>query len=211
MIDPAELPVENQKMLFVLIALIVFVFLVMGSIAFLICVLLPPTRRYALSAALWFAVCGPCSACFVVIAGLGLAGGALVMKAGKMQWTDSPRLLGTLGWSYLVVGALVTIGAATGAAWLHQWLIHRFTFALFRIYVTAVSAGIGSVLGWWLGWWMTAKGVNHLGVLWWALGMLIFIQGFGVAAYKNARRLRGKAPTGFTWISPEEFAGSDNP
>jgi hypothetical protein len=40
--------------------------------------------------------------------------------------------------------------------------------------------------------------------------MLLFITGFGAAAYKNAGGLRGKAPTGFTWISPEEFAGPDN-
>ena len=100
--------------------------------------------------------------------------------------------------SYLVVGALVTAGAATGTTWLHQWLIHRFTFALVRIYVTAVSAGIGSVFGWWLGWSITAKGVNHLGVLWWALGMLIFIPGFGVAAYRTRvdfeERLRRDSP-----------------
>ena len=144
-------------MLFVLLALIVFVFLVIGSIAFLVCVLLPPTRRFALSAALWFAVWGPCSVGLMVLAGLGLAGGALAMKAANMHWTDAPRMLGALGWSYMIVGTLITIGVATGAAWLHQWLIHRFTFALFRIYVTAISAGIGSVFGWWLGWWIMAQ------------------------------------------------------
>jgi hypothetical protein len=39
--------------------------------------------------------------------------------------------------------------------------------------------------------------------------MLILILGFGIAAYKGARGLRGEAPTNFTWITPEEFAGSD--
>ncbi len=198
-------------MLFVLLALIVFVFLVIGSIAFLVCVLLPPTRRFALSAALWFAVWGPCSVGLMVLAGLGLAGGALAMKAANMHWTDAPRMLGALGWSYMIVGTLITIGVATGAAWLHQWLIHRFTFALFRLYVTAISAGIGSVFGWVLGWWVMTKKIDHQEVWWWTLAMLFFIAGFGVAAYKNARALRGEAPTGFTWISAEEFAGSDIP
>lgn len=197
-------------MLFIVFALIIFAFLLVGSIAFLVCVLLPPTRRYALSAALWFAVWGPCSVGMMMLAGLGVAGGALAMKAGNMHWTDTPRLLGALGWSYLIVGVLVTIGVATCVAYLHQWLIHRFTFALFRLYVTAVSAGIGSVFGWSLGWWMMAKGVSHLGVWWWALAMLFLITGFGLATYKNARGLRGRAPAGFTWISPEEFAGFDN-
>ncbi len=198
-------------MLLVLIALFVFAFLVMGSSAFLVCVLLPPARQYALSAALWFAVWGPCSAGLLVLAGLGFAGGALAMKAGNMQWSETPRLLGALGWSYVIIGVLVTIGVATCAAWLHQWLIHRFTFALFRLYATFVSAGIGSVFGWSLGWWMMAKRVGHPGVWWWALAMLLLIVGFGAGAYKSARSLRGKAPVGFTWISAEEFAGSENP
>lgn len=198
-------------MLLVLFAVIVFAWLVLGSIAFLACVLLPPTRRYALSTALWFAVWGPSSVVFMAIAGLGLVAGALVTKHGNMQWTDAPELFAAFGWSYVIGGALVTIGMATLAAWFHQLLIHRFTFALFRLYAAAISAGIGSVIGWFLGWWMMAKGINHLGLWPWVLAMLILTTGFGAAAYKSASELRGKAPTRFTWISPEEFAGSNNP
>jgi hypothetical protein len=205
------LQVENEEMLLVLFTLIVFACLVLGSIAFLVCVLLPPARRFALSTALWFAVWGPCSVLFMVIAGLGIVVGALVMKHGNIQWTDAPKLLAAFGWSYVIIGALITTGVASCAAWLHQLLIHRFTFALFRLYAAAISAGIGSVLGWFLGWWMLAKGIAHFGLWWWALAMLIFTTGFGAAAYKSARALRGKAPTRFTWISPEEFAGSDKP
>jgi hypothetical protein len=127
-----------------------------------------------------------------------------------MQLTDAPKLLAAFGWSYVMVGALITTTVATGAAWFHQMLIHRFTFALFRLYATVISAGIGSVLGWSLGWWIVAKGITHPG-LWWVLEMVILIAGFGIAAYKGARGLRGKMPTKFTWISPEEFAGSHKP
>jgi hypothetical protein len=197
-------------MLIPLFALIVFACLVLGSIAFLVCVLLPPTRRYALSTALWFAVWGPCSVLFLVIAGLGIVAGALVMKHGNIQWTDAPKLLAAFGWGYVIIGALIKTGVATCAAWLHQLLMHRFTFALFRLYATAISAGIGSVFGWFLERWMLAKGIDHFG-LWWALAMLILTTGFGAAAYKSARALRGNAPTRFTWISPEEFAGPGNP
>jgi hypothetical protein len=43
----------------------------------------------------------------------------------------------------------------------------------------------------------------------WCIGMLGLVVAFATAAYKGARHLRGKAPTSFTWISPEEFAGTD--
>jgi hypothetical protein len=196
-------------MILVLFAVVVFAFLIIGSVAFLACVLLPPTRRYALSTALWFAVWGPCSVALIVLAVLGLASGSLLMKAGNMQWTEAPKLLAALGWGYVIVGALITTVAATCAAWLHQVLMHRLTFALFRLYAMAVSAGIGSVLGWFLGWWMMAKGTGYIGLWWWIPAMLILTAGSGTAAYKGARALRGKAPTRFTWISPEEFVGSD--
>jgi hypothetical protein len=41
--------------------------------------------------------------------------------------------------------------------------------------------------------------------------MFILIGMFGMGAYRGAGRLRGEAPTRFTWISPEEFAGSKEP
>jgi hypothetical protein len=198
-------------MIFVLCVMTVFAFLVLGSLAFMVCVLMPPTRRYALSTALWFAAWGPCLAVLIVLVVLGVAGAALTMKAGSIgiDWTAVPGLMGALGWGYLTLGVLVTAVVASGAAWLHQKLVHRFTFALFRIYATAVSAGIGSVYGWCLGWWIEARGTVRFGVWWWGVAMLFLITGFGAAAYKGARSLRGKAPTRFTWISEDEFAGSD--
>jgi hypothetical protein len=39
-------------------------------------------------------------------------------------------------------GVLITIAVATGGAWLHQVLVRRFTFALFRLYVTVVLPGL---------------------------------------------------------------------
>jgi hypothetical protein len=198
-------------MVFVLFALIIFAFLLLGAIVFLACIPLPSMRRFALSAAFWVALWGPCTVVFFVLAGIGLVAGSVLMKAGNMQWTNTPKLLGELGWSYVVVGATIIAVVATCGAWLHQMLIHRFTFALFRIYATAISAAIGSVFGCALGWWMAAKESTYLGLWSWPLGIIVFSAGFGTAAYKAARALRGKAPTRFTWITPEEFAGSDEP
>lgn len=76
-------------MLLVLFAVVVFAFLLLGSTAFAVCVLLPPTRRYALSVAFWFALCGPCLVMLITIAGLGLVAGALVMRAGNVQFTNA--------------------------------------------------------------------------------------------------------------------------
>lgn len=192
--------------------MIVFAFLVLGSIAFVVCILVPPTRRYALSTALWFATWGPCFAGLSVLALLGIAGGSYAIKAGFMsiQWPPVPGFMTALRWGYLSAGGLFTAAVATGAAWLHQKLLHRFTFALFRVYAAAVSAGIGSVFGWCLGWWIETKEIQ-LGLWLWVVAMLTLIFGFGAAAYKGARGLRGNAPTRFTWITPDEFAGSDGP
>jgi hypothetical protein len=186
---------------------IIFVFLLLGSIVFLACLLIPRTRQYALSAALWCAMWGPCSVALMVIAGVGLITTAFVTKVGGVQSLHAPRLISSFGWAYLIIGVLMTTIAATGAAWVHQVVVKRLTFALFRLYAAAVSAGIGSVFGWCIGWWIIAKGLGVYGWLLWGVGMLVLVSGFAIAAYKGARGLRGRAPKNFTWISAEEFAG----
>jgi hypothetical protein len=190
-----------------LLAGIVFIFLLLGSIVFLVCLLIPWTRQYALSAALWCAMWGPCSVVLMVIAGVGLITTAFVTKLGGQQSLHAPRLISSFGWAYLIIGVLMTTVVATSAAWVHQVLVKRLTFALFRLYAAAVSAGIGSVFGWCLGWWIMVKGLGVYGWLLWAVGMLALVEGFAIAAYKVARSLRGTAPKNFTWISEEEFAG----
>jgi len=192
-----------------IIAAIVFAFLLLGSIVFVVCALVPPLRRYALSAALWCAVWGPCSVAFLLLAGLGFLAHTLATKAGDVQSLHVPRLLAPFGWAYLVFWILTTTGVATVVAWLHQVLVRRLTFALFRLYATAVTAGIGSVFGWCLGWWLLASEVIQHVLPWRLLGMPVLIAAFGYAAYKGARGFRGEAPARFTWISPEEFAGTD--
>lgn len=59
-IDPPKGTVENDEMLPLLFAMIVFFFLLLGSLVFVVCILAPQTRRFALSAALWCALWGPC-------------------------------------------------------------------------------------------------------------------------------------------------------
>ncbi len=107
----------------------------------------------------------------------------------------------------MILGTIGTVSIATSAAWLHQALVRRLTFALFRLYATVVSAGIGSVFGWCFSWWMLASQIRYG----WALalcGMLLVVIGFAMTAYEHSRALRGNAPTKFAWVSPEEFDGT---
>ena len=129
-------------------------------------------------------------------------------KVGGVQSLHAPRLISSFGWVYLIIGVLMTTIAATGAAWIHQVLIKRLTFGLFRLYATAVSGGIGSVFGSCLGWWIMVKGLGVCGWLLWGVGTLALVSGFAITAYKGARGLRGSPPKNFTWISEEEFAGT---
>ena len=195
-------------MLPLLFAGIIFLFLLIGSIVFLMCLLVPRTRQYALSAALWCAMWGPCSVTLMVLAGVGLITAAFITKTGNLQALHAPRLLSAFGWSYLIVGILITTLVATISAWIHQAVVRRFTFALFRLYAAAVSAGIGSVFGWSLGWWMMYREAS--GYVWffvWGICMLALITTFGITAYKGARGLRGEMPKSFTWISSTEYSG----
>jgi hypothetical protein len=197
-------------MIFLFAGFIVFFFLAVGSIAFVACVLIPPWRKYALSTALWFAAWGPCCAFLLILAILGLIAGGLVLQKTGMRWEDAPKLLSAVGWTSVLGGGIFTCAIASVAARLHQALIHRFTFMLFRLYVTFVSAGIGSVFGW-LSLWLAMMWSPFPHAVWLAAFTLpILMLAFGATAYRHARVLRGDAPTSFTWISSEEFAGPLN-
>ena len=194
-------------MIILIAAFIMFFFLVLGSIAFLGCVMVPPGRRYALSTALWFAVWGPCCVSFLILAVLGLVTGRFALRATHMRWEDVPGLVSTLGWGSIVVGGIVTCCVASIATWLHQALIHRFTFLLFRLYASVVVAGIGSVFGWLVVFLaMVHTWFPH--PTWLAMPAVpVLLAAFGAIAYRHARALRGAAPTRLTWISREEFDG----
>jgi hypothetical protein len=194
-----------------LFAAIVFAFSLLGSLVFVLCTVLPQTRRFALSAALWCALWGPCSVGLMVLAGLGIVTAAFVGRVGHLQSFHQSKLVEAFGWGYLVVGVIVTFVVATGGAWLHQVLVRRITFVLFRLYATVVCGVMGSVFGLCLGWWFLVKPLTGHVLPFWICVMVILILGFGSAAYNGASGLRGEAPSNFTWITPEEFTGKHLP
>ncbi len=208
-IDLSQLPGKNGGMIILFAAVLVIFFLVLGSIAFLACLVIPPGRKYALSTALWFAAWGPCCVLFLVLVMLGVVAGGLALQATNMTWEAAPRLFSAVGWGSTILAGVVTCLVASAAAWLHQAIIHRVTFMLFRLYATFVIAGIGCVIGFlFLLFAMVSKPFSQAE---WvaAFSIPVLMTVFGAIAYRRARALRGNAPTRFTWITPEEFRGPD--
>jgi len=190
-------------MVLILFAIIVFFFLFIGSLVFVCSVLLPQTREHALSAALWCAAWGPSSIVLLTLAGLGLFAGGLTQQRFHVQ--QLTHILYVLGPVYAILCFLGSAAVSSLAAWLHQLLIHRMTFALFRLYACFITAAIGSVLGWTLGFWLAANAPGHF--LLSIAAMLLFSASFVYGGFRWARHLRGRPPEGLTWISREEFEG----
>jgi hypothetical protein len=192
-------------MLLLAIFFVVLFFLVVGVAVFGMFVTIPRARPFALSAALWCACWGPCIVALEMLAGLTLAAEGLAVH----HWgRENVPLPGMPVWStYALLGLVGTVLVATVAAWLHQMMIGRMTFALFRVYVTGVMTGMGSVAGWvWSIWLATLEGVpgRFFGAL---AGMALLTVGFGVLGCRYARGLRGQRPEALQWISVEEFEG----
>lgn len=197
-------------MIFLLAGMIVFFFLVVGAIAFVVTLAFPSGRKYALSTALWFAAWGPSCVLMMVLVTAGLISGHLILQGQFDNWISAPTVFRPLGAVTLILCALGTCIAASALAWLHQALIHRCTYALFRLYATLVTAGIGSVFGWFFVWLMAAWKPFIMSGLVSMLAIPLFMLLFGTLGFKHAHALRGQAPSRFTWITPEEFAGRPN-
>lgn len=189
-----------------LVPMILFLFLIIGAAVFVVCAALPPLRRFALSSALWCAMWGPSIAGLIVLAGSALVAGVSLAQHNGVSNFHLPPLSHSIGWTLALCVVLAIAVLASFIAWLHQAAIHRLTFALFRLYAAVVSAGLGSVVGIWLAWWLIGRQIEFAPVL--ALACIVALTiGFGMAAFRGARSLRGNPPTAFTWITEEEFNG----
>jgi len=191
-------------MIYGLLAAVVFFFVAIGAVVFVICGILPPLRRFGLSAALWCAMWGPCIVAWIILGGVAAVAEGVAIHPMSFY---PPGLLKDVSVVYVIVGVLGTIVVASVSAWLHQIVIHRVTFALFQLYAAAVSAGIGSVWGLALGIGLQAEDVPHSIPLW-CFGMVVLCAAFGYAGFRWAKQLRGPAPTGFTLVTREEFEGT---
>jgi hypothetical protein len=195
-------------MLPILCAMIVFLFLMLGATVFVFCSMVPRLRKFALSAALWCAVWGPCTVAWMLVGGVALFADGLAMSAAESRHVHLPSQPNAIPVSYLVLGILGTLIVATLSARLHQMIIHRMTFALFRIYTGLVSASIGSVWGWCLGLILVNDPDIPIRLPVWGLGMMTLCTLFGYAGFRWAKLLRGDAPTLWALVSREEFDGT---
>ena len=193
-------------MLVLVFAAILFFFLAIGAVVFVLCGVIPPLRRYTLSAALWCAVWGPCTLAWLIFGGLVLVANHFAMEVSETRHFQLPALPPRGSWiAYAVLYVLATIVTSTLAAWAHQFVIHRMTFQLFRLYAALVSADVGSVWGWCFWFWIVNDKELPVRFLLAGVAMLVLCCGFGYAGFREARQLRGTAPKTFALISPEEF------
>ena len=184
-----------------------FFFLTVGAVVLLICATVSPLRRFALSAGLWCAVWGPCVCAWVLfgsMAGFVADYGLPKLADGQIRPEDWVK-----GFGIGIAGLAIVFTAlfATVVAYAHQWIIRRFTFSLFRIYATFVSAGVGSVFAWSLLFLMGSLGVGIKPWIVVPVMSLALIGLFGFVGYRWAKRLRGTPPERFSWVTPEEFEG----
>lgn len=183
--------------------IIVFFFLFVGAAIFVVCLLEVNARKRALSIALWCAAWGPCIVALIMFAGLAAIADAAADEHWHLQHLQHlPSLLGP---AYAIIGLLGSAAVASAAAYLHQKLIHRMTFPLFRIYSCLVTAGIGSTLGCAFVLWLAGYYPGHFIFL--TPAMLLLASSFGYGGFRFARHLRGEAPETLTWITKAEFDG----
>ena len=196
-----------------MVIFLLFPFIVGGLVVFLVCLAVPLLQRFALSAAMWFLALLPGLLLWLLIdigASLGLQAlsGHLSFPRWEMSFWHTfggPAARLTL----VVVGMLGTIVLASGVAVIHQFAIHRTTFALFRLYAGSVTATVAVVWGSLTGA-VVASSINAP----WEVAFvvtftLVVALGWGGAMLgsRMARRLRGAAPKRLTWILEEEFYG----
>jgi len=178
----------------------------LGCAAFVICSFAPPLRRFALSSSLWFVACFPFF--------LAVAAGILAIVFGADRLTSLLHRSGTLkdigshmpDWIGILIAAtiaIITFGGATAVTLLHGALIRRLTFALFRLYVTCVSFGVGVLTMFFL---LSAVGVGRS----WASLFINFVDIIPATllawfAYRKANQFRGSYPHRFPVVSREEF------
>ena len=190
-------------------------FLVGGLVVFLVCLAIPWLQRYAMSVALWFLALLPGLLLWLLIeVGAAFGQDSLIRHLSYPRWEmslwhafSSSAAQTTL----IVLGMAGTLVLATIIAVVHQFVIQRLTFALFRLYAGCVTGGVAVLWGSLVG----AVVASYLDAPWEVafvvVTTLVMALGWGGARLGSriARRLRGRAPMRFTWISEEEYYGTD--
>jgi hypothetical protein len=124
---------------------------------------------------------------------------------------DDSRIFGIhlnqswFGWLLAVTALLITIVGATTITLLHGLIVRRLTLALFRLYLAAVSFGVGILSCLFL---VLSLRVNLLTVVSSVSAAIsCLVTGFALAylCFKSASSFRGSYPHRFAVVSADEF------
>jgi hypothetical protein len=190
-------------------------FLALGCAAFLILAAIPKLRPFALSISLWcvaFAFCLIAAVLGLLLVSIGIAAfhdlfqrhSFSLPNVGHHSW---------IGWFLFSFVVVVTIAGATGITAVHGIITRRLTLALFRIYVAAVSFGVGILSCAFVLLVFNDHLFNMAFVIPATSFGLLLTSALSYACFKNASRFRGSYPQRFPIVTLEEFdwKGSDPP
>jgi hypothetical protein len=190
-----------------MILFIAFPFVAAGCAAFLFCAAIPPLRRFALSSSLWCVACVPCLLVIFATVILWSAGITALQKllqspfaisAGvhRSSWTD---------WLFFSIAVIVALAGTTVITLIHGIIIRRLTLALFRLYATAVSFGVGILSCAFLSlsfgehlWTLTFRAPT-------AFMSLLLASALAYVCFRSAPHFRGSYPQRFPVVTYEEF------
>ena len=194
-----------------MIFFIVFPFLAIGCVTFLICSVIPPLRRFTLSASLWCVACIPCLMASLIMCGLSSIG--LHKILALLQWNNGSDITfhqtSWSGWLFFFIVLIAVIAGATIITLLHGIIIRRLTLALFRIYVGAVSFGVGVSIYLLLSLTFAMRLLEPARYLPAALLGFLFAVSLAYVCFKNASLFRGPHPTRLPIVTLEEFGPED--
>jgi len=190
-----------------MIFVLVFPFLTLGCIAFLACSAIPPLRRYALGASLWCAACIPCLIATFITYGLAILG--LTKLRPLLRWNGS-HMVGFfkpswIGWLFFTIMLIAVAIASAAIAAIHGIIIRRMTFALFRIYLAAVSFGVGVLSCLIISFVFAMDLLEPTRYIPIALLTLLSAAGLSYFCSSNAVHFRGTHPKYFPIVTPAEF------
>jgi hypothetical protein len=190
-----------MSLLFLLLPPVV-AFLMAGCGSFIVCALVPRLRRYALGVSLWFLVWALLSPGMLLVNTVGLG----ILAQGHARVIVP---LNDFAWQHVkllaVANALFVAVIATGVALLHGWILRRMTFALFQVYMTAVSAGVGLLFSLLTLLVLLAEnaggGLSSLGFF----VLLVVMAGLTVFCWRRAADFRAARPERLQPVTAEEY------
>jgi hypothetical protein len=190
-----------------MILFIAFPFLAMGCVCFLLCAVIPPLRRFALSSSLWCVACVPCLFAILAAVVLWSLGVDALQRLMKPDFGASLSLHQTswLGWLVAISTFVFTVVGATAITFIHGIIVHRLTLALFRLYVAIVSFGVGILTCSFVLFAFAMHLLSLTAFLPAALASLLAASALAYACFRNAAGFRGSYPQRFPVVTPEEF------